>query len=69
MQMARPMIRAIITAMIRRKERKFPKAVLVFSIAVTMMLDAPIVVSCEDPFVECSLIDAVKSAMMSIGLI
>ena len=69
MQMARPMIRAIITAMIRRNERKFPKAVLVFSIAVTMMLDAPIVVSCEDPFAECSLIDAVKSAMMSIGLV
>lgn len=71
MQMARPKTRAKIIATIRRKRREFPKSCVVFSIAVIMMLDAPMVVSCRDPFPECSLIEAASgiSIAKSVGQI
>ena len=40
-----------------------------FSTAATMTFDAPTATSCGEPFAVCSLIDEVRSAIMSIGLV
>ncbi len=40
-----------------------------FYTAATMTFDSPTAKSCGEPFAVCSLIDEVRSAMMSIGLV
>ena len=40
-----------------------------FFTAATMTFDAPTATSCVEPLAVCSLIDEVRSAMISIGLV